>query len=178
MGKQWKQWQTLFSGSKIIADSACSLEIKRLAPCKKSYDKPRQHIKKQRHYFAYNGLYSQSYTALYIQSYTVKAIQLYMTIFPVVMYGCESWTIKSWPPKNWWFRIVVLEKTLESLLDSKEIKPVNPKGNQSWIFIGRTDAKVKLQYFGHLMRTADSLKKTLMLGKTEVRWRMGRQRRR
>ena len=59
-------------GLQITADGACSLEIKRLAPWKKSYDKPRQHIKKKRHYFAYNGLYSQSYTALYIQSYTVK----------------------------------------------------------------------------------------------------------
>ena len=59
----------------------------------------------------------------------------------------------------------MLEKTLESPLDSKEIKPVNPKGNRSWIFFGRTDAEVKLQYFCHLMQGADSLKKTLMLGK-------------
>ena len=58
---------------------------------------------------------------------------------------------------------MVLEKALESPLDSKEIKPVNPKGNQPWIFIGRTDAE--LQYFGHLMRNTDSLEKTLMLGK-------------
>ena len=58
-------------------------------------------------------------------------------VFPVVMYGYESWTIK----KNWCFRTVVLEKTLQSTLDSKEIKPVNPKGNQPWIFTERTDAK-------------------------------------
>ena len=65
----------------------------------------------------------------------VKAI-----IFPVVMYGCESWTIKkSWVPKNWCFWTVVLEKTLEIPLDCKEIQPVHPKGNQPWIFIGRTD---------------------------------------
>jgi len=63
----------------------------------------------------------------------------------------------------------VLEKALDSPLDSKEIKPVNPKGNQPWIFIGRTDAE--LQYFGHLMRSTDSLEKTLMLGKTEGRRR-------
>ena len=64
--------------------------------------------------------------------------------FPVVMYGCESWTIKeSWAPKNRYFWTVVLEKTLESPLDCKEIKPVNPKGNQSWIFIGRTDAETE-----------------------------------
>ena len=59
-------------------------------------------------------------------------------VFPVVMYGCESWTIKK---AERWRIDVVLEKTLESLLDCKEIKPVNPKGNQSWIFIGRTDAE-------------------------------------
>ena len=64
-------------------------------------------------------------------------------VFLVVMYGCESWTIKDgWALKNWCFQIVVLEKTLESPLDSKEIKPVNSKGNQPWIFIGRTDAEV------------------------------------
>ena len=65
-------------------------------------------------------------------------------VFPVVMYGCESWTIKkAEPPKNWCFQTVMLEKTLESPLDCKEIKPVNPKGNHSWIFIGRTDAEAE-----------------------------------
>ena len=72
--------------------------------------------------------------------------------------------------------VVVFEKTLESPLDSRQIKPVSPKGNQPWIFLGRIDAK--LQYFGHLMRRTDSLEKTLMLGKIEGRWRRGRQRRR
>ena len=68
----------------------------------------------------------------------VKAI-----VFLVVMYEYESWVIKKTEaPKNWCFWIVVLEKTLESPLGSKEIKPVNPKGNQPWIFIERTDAKV------------------------------------
>ena len=62
-------------------------------------------------------------------------------VFPVVMYGCESWTKEGWVPKNWCFWTVVLEKTLESPLDCKEIKPVNPKGNQPWIFTGRTDAE-------------------------------------
>ena len=65
-------------------------------------------------------------------------------IFPVVMYGCESWTIKKVEHRNnRYFRTVVLEKTLESPLDSKEIKPVNPKRNQLWIFIGRTDTEAK-----------------------------------
>ena len=59
---------------------------------------------------------------------------------------------------------MVLEKTLESSLDCKEGQPVHPKGDQSWVFIGRTDAEAKLQYFGHLMRRVDSLEKTLMLG--------------
>ena len=78
-------------------------------------------------------------------------------------------------PKNWCFRIVVLEKTLESPLGCKEIKPVNPKGKQPWIFNGRNDA-LKLQYFGHLMQRTDSLEKTLMMGKTEGRRRRGWQR--
>ena len=67
---------------------------------------------------------------------------------------------------------MVLEKTFESPLDSKEIKPVNPKGNQSRILEGLM-LKLKLQYFGHLMRRTDSLEKTLMLGKTEVRKEKG-----
>ena len=67
----------------------------------------------------------------------------------------------------------MLEKTLESPLDCKEIQPVHPKGNQSWVFIGRTDMKLKLQHFGHLMQRADLLEKTLMLGKIEGRRRMG-----
>ena len=71
---------------------------------------------------------------------------------------------------------MVLEKTLESPLDCKEIQPVHPKGNQSWVFIGRTDAELKLQYFGHLMQRTDSLEKTLMLGKIEGRRRRGLQR--
>ena len=64
-------------------------------------------------------------------------------VFPVVMYGCESWTIKVWRLKNWYFWAVVLEKALGSPLDCREIKPVNPKGNESWIFFGRTDAETE-----------------------------------
>ena len=89
-------------------------------------------------------------------------------VFPVVMYRCESWTVKeSWALKNWCFWTMVLEKTLESPLDCKEIQPVHPKGNQSWIFIGRTDAEAETQYFGHLMQRTDSLEKTQMLEKIE-----------
>ena len=86
--------------------------------------------------------------------------------FPVVMYGCKSWTEESWVPKNWCFWTVVLEKTLESLLDCKETQPGHPK-DQCWVFIGRKMLKLKLQYFGHLMRRVDSLEKTLMLGGIE-----------
>ena len=71
---------------------------------------------------------------------------------------------------------MVFEKTLESPLDSKEIQPVHPKGDQSWVFVGRTDVEAKLQYFGHLMQRADSFEKTLMLGKIGGRRRRGRQR--
>jgi len=78
-------------------------------------------------------------------------------------------------PKNWCFWTVVLKKTLESPLDCKEIQPVYPKGNQSWIFIGRTDAAAA-SYFGHLIWRTDSLEKTLRLGKIEGRRRRGQQR--
>ena len=81
---------------------------------------------------------------------------------------------ESWVLKNWYFWTVVLEKTLESPLDCKEIQQVHPKGNQSRIFIGRTDAKASI--FGHLMQRTDSFEKTLMLGKIEGRRRRGQQR--
>ena len=86
---------------------------------------------------------------------------------------CEE----SWVPKNWCFWTVVFEKALESPLDCKEIQPVLPKGDQSWVFIGRTDLlRLKLQYFGHLMQRVDSLEKTLMQGGIGGRKRRGRQR--
>ena len=96
-----------------------------LTPWKKSYDQPRHHIKKQRHYFA-------------TKVRLVKGL-----IFPVVVYGWELNYKESWVLKNWYFWTVVLEKTLESPLDSKEIQPVHPKGNQPWIFTGRTDAEAE-----------------------------------
>ena len=130
-----------------------------LAPGKKCCDQPRQHIKKQRHYFVNKGLSSQSF------GFSNSHIWMWELDYK------ESWELK-----NWCFWTVVLKKTLESPLDSKEIKSVNPKGNQSWIFIGRTDVEVKFQYFGHLMRRTDSLEKTLILGKIEGRRKRGRQR--
>ena len=97
-------------------------------------------------------------------------------VFPVVMYGCESWTVKKAESQNWCFWTVVLEKTLESPLDCKEIQPVHSEGDQSWVFFGRNDAKLKLQYFGHLMWRVDSLEKTLMLGGIGGRRKRGQQR--
>ena len=78
---------------------------------------------------------------------------------------------ENWALKNWYFWTVMLEKTLESPLDSKDVQPVHPKGNQSWIFIGRPVLKLKLQYFGHLIWRANPLEKILMLGKIEGRRR-------
>ena len=143
-----------------------------LPPYKKSYDQPRQHIKKQRHYFDDKGLSSQSYG--------FSSSHVWM---------CELDNKKGWAPKNWCLQTVVLEKTLESPLDCKEIKLGNPKGNKPWIFSGMTEVeasimklqlrlelKLKLQYFGHLMRRADSLEKTLMVGKIEGRRKRGWQR--
>ena len=97
-----------------------------LAPWKKSYNQPRQRIKKQIHYFANKGPYSQGYS---FASGHVWMWQL----------DCEE----SWVLKNWCFWTVVLEKTLESPLDCKEIHPVHPKGDQSWVFIGRTDVEAE-----------------------------------
>ena len=117
-----------------------------LAPWKKSYDKPRQHIKKQRHYFANKGQSSQSY------GFSSSHVWMWELDYK-----------GSWAPKNWCFWTVVLEKTLEILLDCKEIQPVHPKGNQSWIFIGRTDAEAETP----ILWPPDSLEKTLILGKIE-----------
>ena len=80
-----------------------------------------------------------------------------------------------WEPKNRCFQIVVLEKTLESPLDCKEIKPGNPKGNQPWIFIGRTDAEAEVPVLWHPIWRTNSLEKTLTLGKIDSRRRRGRQ---
>ena len=112
--------------SKITADGDCSHEIKTFDPWKKSYDQPRQHIKKQRRYFTDKGLSSQSY--VFSSSH-------------VWMWELDNKEI--WMLNNWCFWTVVLEKTLESPLGCKEIKPVHPQRNQSWIFIGRTDAEAE-----------------------------------
>ena len=109
----------IFGGSKITADGEM------LIPWKKSFDQSRQHIKKQRHYFANKGPSSQGY------GFTSGHVWIWELDYK------ESWVMK-----NWCFWTVVLEKTLESPLDCEEIQPVHPKGDQSWVFIGRTDVEV------------------------------------
>ena len=100
---------------------------------------PRQCIKKQRHHFADKGPSSRSY------GFSSSHVQIW-----------ELAHKENWVPKNWCFWTVVLEETLESPLDCKEIQPVHPKGNQSWIFTEGLMLKLKLQYFGHLMQRTDS----------------------
>ena len=126
--------------------------LKTLASWKKSYDQPRHHIQKQRHYFTNKGLSSKSYG---FSSGHVWMWEL----------DCEE----SWAPKNWCFWTVVLKKTLESPLDCKEIKPVNPKGNQSWIFIGRTDAEAEAP----ILWPPDA--KNWLIGKDPDAWKVWRQ---
>ena len=124
MGKQWKQWQTLFwGGSKITADGDCSHEIKR---CLLLGRKVMTNLDSILKCFANKGPHNQSYG------------------FP----GSQVWMWvldhkDSWELKNWCFWTVVLEKTLESSLDCKEIQPVHPKGDQYWVFTGRTDVEAE-----------------------------------
>ena len=128
MGKQWKHWETLFLwGSKITADGDCSHEIKRcLFLGRKAMTNLDSILKKQRHYFTNKDLSSQSY------GFSTRHVWMWQLDYK------ESWALK-----NWCFWTVVLEKTLESSLDCKKIQPVHPKGNQSWIFIGETDAEAE-----------------------------------
>ena len=145
----------IFMRSKIIMDGDCSHEIKKHLLLERRAMTNLESIKNQRHHLVDKGPYSQSY------GFSSSHVQMW-----------ELDHKEGWGLKNWCFQTVVLEKTLEGPLDCKEIKPVHPKGNQSWVFIGRTDA----EHFGHLMWRADSLEKTLMLGKIESRRRRGQQR--
>ena len=118
----------IFLGFKITVDGDCSHEIKKtLAPWKENYEKAIQHIKKQTYHFANKGPYSQSY------DFSSSHVWMWE------LNHKEGWVSKNWCPE-----IVEMEKMLESLLDCKGIKPVNPKGNQPWIFIGTTDAKAAI----------------------------------
>ena len=147
----------IFLGSKITADGDYSHEIqRRLLLGRKSYDKPRQYIKKQRHYITNKGPSSQSYG------------------FPVVMYGCKSWTIKKAEHQRtdafelWCWRRLLRVPWTARRSNQSILKEINPACSLQGLML-----KLKLQYFGHLMRRTVSFEKTLMLGKTEGRRRRG-----
>ena len=127
MGKQWKQWQTIFLGSKITADGDCSHEIKRCLLLGRKLMTNLDSILKSRD----------------ITLPTKVCLAKAMVFSSSHVWMWESDYKESWAPKNWCFWSVVLEKTLESPLDCKEIQPGNPKGNQSWVSIGRTDAEAE-----------------------------------
>ena len=133
-----------------------AMKLKEACSLKKTHDQPKQHIKKQRHYFANKGLSSQSY------------------VLPVVMYVCERWTIKKTEHQRielqCWRRLLRVPWTARRSNQSI-LKEINPKYS-----LERLTLKLKLQYFGYLMQRTDSLEKTLMLGKVEGRRRKGRQR--
>ena len=126
-------WQILFSwATKSLQNTTAAVKLKKqktknLVPWKKSYDKSRQRIKKQRHYLANKGPYSQSY------GFSSSHVQMW-----------ELDHKRGSAPKNWSFQTVVLEKTLESPFSCRQIKPDNPEGNQLWIFTGRMDAEAPI----------------------------------
>ena len=130
-----------------------------LTPWKKSYDQPRQHIKKQRHYFANKVPSSQGY------GFSSSHVWMWELDYK------ERWALK-----NWCFWTVVLEKTLESPLDYKEIQPVHPKGDQSWVFIGWTDVEAETPILWPPDEKSRLIEKTLVLGKIEGERRRGWQR--
>ena len=126
-GTKWKQWQILFSWTpKSLLMVNAALKLKDTCFLEGSFDKSIQHIKKHRHYFADKGLSSQSY------GFSSSHVWMWELDYK------ESWALR-----NWCFWTVVLEKTLENPLDSKEMKAINPKGNQHWIFIGKTDVEAE-----------------------------------
>ena len=146
----------IFLGSKITADGDCRHEIKKRLLLGRKAMANLDSILKSRD------------LTLPTKVHLVKAM-----VFPVVMYGYESWTIA---PKNWCFWTVVLEKAFESPLDCKEIQPVHPKGNQSWMFTGRTDVEAETPIFWPPDVKCWLIWKDLMLGKIEGRKKRGQQR--
>ena len=133
------------------------MKLKDTYSLEEKFDQTRQHIRKQRQWFTNKCPSSQSYgfSSSHVWMWKYK----------------ESRALK-----NWCFWTVALEKTLESPLECKEMNPVNPKWDQSWIFIRSTDAEADTQYFGHLMQRTDSLEQTLILGKIEGGRRRGQHR--
>ena len=162
MGKQQKEWDFILEGSKITANGDCRHKIKRCFLLGRKAMTNLDSILKSRN------------ITLPTKVHLVKAVAFSSGHIWMWELDCEE----SWAPKNWCFWTVVLEKTLESPLDCKEIQPVYPKGNQSWIFIERTDVEAEAPVFVsfYLMRRTDSFERTLILGKIEGGRRRGRQR--
>ena len=153
-GNSGNSGRLILGGSKITADGDCSHEIKRHLLLGRKVMTNLDNILKSRD------------ITLPTKVHLVKAM-----IFPVVMYGCELDYKESWAPKNWCFWTVVLEKTLESPLDSKAIQPVHPEGDQSWVFIERTDAEAETP----VLWPPDV--KSWLIGKRPWRWeRLNRRR--
>ena len=160
MGKQWNQWETIFLDSKITSDGDCSHEIKRRLLLERKAMTNLDSVLKSRD------------TTLPTKVRLVKAV-----VFPMVMYGCESWTVKK--AEHWsidafelwcWRRLLRVSWTARRSSQSI-LKEISPGCALEGLML-----KLKLQYFGHLRRRADSLEKTLMLGKIEGRRRRGQQR--
>ena len=157
MANRWGNSGRLFwGGSKIIADGDCSHEIETYLLLGRKVMTNIDSMLKSRHYFVNKGSSCQSY------SFSSSHVWIW-----------ELDHKESWVPKIWCFWTVVLEKTLESPLDCKEIQPVHPKGNQSWIFFGRTDAEAENPTLWPPDVKNDSFEKTLMLGNGEGRRRRG-----
>ena len=160
MGKQWKQWLTIFLGSKITADGDCSHEIKRRLLLGRKVMTNQDNILKSRD------------ITLSRKVGLVKAM-----IFPVVMYGCESWAIKKaerWRTDGfepWYWRKLLRVPWTARRSNQSILKEISPGCSLEWLML-----KLKLQYFGHLMQRVDSLEKTLMLGGIGGRRRRGWQR--
>ena len=156
MGKQWKQCQTLFFwGSKITADGDCIHEIKRRLLLGRKVMTNLDSMLKSRHYFANKGPSSQGY------SFSSHGWMWEL--------DCE----KSWALKNWCFWTVVLEKTLESPLECKEIQPIHSKGDQPWDFFGRNDVKAETPVLWPPHVKSWLIGKTLMLGRIGSKRRRG-----
>ena len=155
-----KQCQTLFLWApKSLQMVIAAMKLKDSYSLEGSYDQPRQHIKKQRDYFVNKALSSQGYV------FSSSHVWMWELDYK------ESWALK-----NWCFGTVVLEKTLESPSDCKEIQPVHPKGDQSWVFIERTDAEAETPIFWPPDGKSWLTGKTPLLGKIEGRRRRGWQR--
>ena len=159
-GKQWKQWLTLFFWvPKSLQMVTTAMKLKDAYSLEESYDQPRQHIKKQRHYFANNGPSNQA------------------MLFPVLMYGCESWTIKKAEHRRidafelWCWRRLLRVLWTSKRSNQSILKEIGPGCSLEGLML-----KLKFQYCGHLMRRANSFEKTLMMGKIEGRRRRGWQR--